>query len=80
MNGYDSLINRDGFGVVSDEGLISGPFYTRQGAEDTRAKDDLTGESELHVAGVYHDHPEHEASACEECNAGNETDAEGDDE
>lgn len=69
---YEAMMNRNGFGVFSDEGIISGPFYTREGAEAACKADDPDGSDGLYVAPVCEDHDHAEAGACEECNADGE--------
>jgi|HubBroStandDraft_6_1064221.scaffolds.fasta_scaffold146096_2 hypothetical protein len=64
---YDNLMNPAGFGIFSDEGMVAGPFYTRQNATDAMVAEDPNGESGLYVAGVCPDHEDHQASCCEIC-------------
>ncbi len=66
-NAYDNMLNPSGFGVFSDEGMISGPFYNRDSAERAMRQDDPDGESGLYVTGVCPDHEEQPWDACEQC-------------
>ncbi len=55
------------YGIFTDDGLIEGGFYSEKSAQ--KALDLDYAEDEAHVAEICHDHPEHEADTCEECNA-----------
>jgi hypothetical protein len=69
---YDNMLNPGGFGVFSDEGIISGPYYTRAGAEAARVQDDPDGSSGLYIAGVCEEHEDQPAGSCERCNENEE--------
>jgi hypothetical protein len=66
------MMNPAGFGVFSDEGMISGPFFSRDSAEGARSADDPDGSGGLYVAGVCEEHDDKEAGSCELCNADDE--------
>lgn len=46
------------YGVFSDEGMVSGPFYSFEAAEVARRANDPEHLSGLRVARVCGDHPE----------------------
>ena len=59
-------------GIFNDEGLLEGDFTEKQAKtalEAYYADDDPAA----YVAECCHDHPEHEAGNCEECNAEGES-------
>jgi hypothetical protein len=61
---YANMMNRAGFGVFNDEGMIAGPFYDVEAAERACKTED--GE---HVGGICEEHEACEAGSCEACNA-----------
>jgi hypothetical protein len=63
----ETLNPSGGWGVFSDEGQISGPFFSFTAAEAARIQDDPDGESDLVIRACCHDHPEQPADGCEEC-------------
>ncbi len=58
----------DELGIFTDEGMIDGPFYSRDEA-DTAMATLYSEEDGAHVAELCHDHLEQERATCEECNA-----------
>jgi len=69
------------YGIFGDEGKLEGDFYSREEAERALA-DRYSAEDGEHVGECCHDHPDHEAATCEECNADDDGEDEeaGDDE
>jgi hypothetical protein len=55
-------------GIFNDEGMIDGPFYSREEA-DRVMTERYSAEDGEHVAECCHDHPENERATCEDCNA-----------
>lgn len=59
------------YGIFGDEGLLEGDFYST--AEAERAIEErYADEDGAYAAMICRDHPEHEAMACELCNADEE--------
>ena len=56
------------FGIFAEDGLLEGGFFS---AEDAQKVLDgcYSPDDEAHVGACCHDHPQHEAATCEECNA-----------
>lgn len=64
------------YGIFNDEGVIARDFYSEEEARAFAAKE-FAEEEGLQISALCHEHPEHAAETCEECNAeepeGNDT-------
>jgi len=71
------MVTNDGtgnvYGVFSDEGILSGDFYSKESAlawaHDPKngCVDEGVIDKFVYVEEVCHDHPENPRSSCEEC-------------
>lgn len=73
-------MSADAWGVFSDEGMVSGPYYTEVGAIAGRLLDDPTEESDLTVQPCCRDHESEPSIGCQLCAEDEDTDNEEGDE